>query len=244
MGSVLLRKLAGAAMLAAVAAGAQAPRADLSRVEALIVEQTNAFRRGQGLAPVHPEGRLTASARYFADYMAHHGRFAHDADGREPGARASHHGYEYCLVAENIAYQQSSADFGTAELTTRNVEGWKASPGHRRNMLSPHATDTGVAVARGTNGRYYAVQMFGRPKSASIEFRITNSAGDAVRYRLGGRDYTLSAGDARIHTQCTPEELVLASARDPAHAKAMPRNGDRFIAVREPGGLALRASSR
>ncbi len=35
----------------------------------------------------------------------------------------------------------------------------------RKNMLAPEVTETGVAVARsGKTGRYYAVQMFGRPR--------------------------------------------------------------------------------
>jgi uncharacterized protein YkwD len=43
------------------------------------------------------------------------------------------------------------------------VEGWKRSPGHRRNLLAREATQTGVAVARSDQGYYYAVQLFGRP---------------------------------------------------------------------------------
>ena len=242
MGAVLLPKLSGALALAVlVAGGAWAqPRPDLARVEDIIVRQTNEFRREQGLAAVREDDKLGAAARYFADYMARTDRYGHEADGREPSERAQRHGYDYCLVAENISYQYSSADFATSELARRYVEGWKASPGHRKNMLSPHAVDTGVAVARGgKSGRYYAVQMFGRPKTASIEFRITNAARDTARYEVGGQGFTLAPGSTRIHTLCAPEDVALSGVR--ARHALVPRNGERFVVVREPGGLALRA---
>lgn len=243
MASVLLRKLAvGLCWVAGLGVGSvAAQRADLARVEDLIRDSTNDFRREQGLQPVEADASLDAAARYFAGYMARNDRHGHQADGKEPADRASRHGYDYCLIAENISYQYSSADFRTTELAVRYVEGWKNSPGHRKNMLSPNAMDSGVAVARSEkSGRYYAVQMFGRPKSASVEFRVTNAARDTVRYEVGGKGFTLSHGSARIHTQCGPEEVALASARDGKRAKTVPRNGDRLVVVRETGDLALR----
>jgi hypothetical protein len=215
---------------------------DLPRVEEIVRDRTNDFRREQGLAALATHARLQAAARYFAEYMARTDRYGHEADGKEPSERARRHGYDYCFVAENISYQYSSEDFTTSDLARRYVEGWKGSPGHRRNMLAPIATDTGVAVRRSAkSGRYYAVQMFGRPDSASVEFRVTNAARDTVRYAVGGKAFTLAPGAARIHTQCGPEELVLVSARERERAKVTPRNGDRWVVAREPGGLALRA---
>jgi uncharacterized protein YkwD len=145
---------------------ALAQRVDLSGAERLIVDATNAFRREEGLGPVKSDAALGHAARDFAEFMARTDRYGHTADGRNPGDRATGNGYGYCLVAENIAYQYNSAGFRTAELARGFVEGWKHSPGHRKNMLDPAATDTAVAVARSaSSGRYYAVQMFGRPKS-------------------------------------------------------------------------------
>lgn len=241
MGSGLLPKLAGAALALLLPAAALAQRADPAQVEQLVRERTNDFRREHGLAALAPDAKLEAAARYFADYMARNDRYGHEADGKEPADRARRHGYDYCLVAENISYQYSSEGFRTTELAQRYVEGWKGSPGHRKNMLAPAAIDTAVAVRRSEkSGRYYAVQMFGRPRSASVEFRITNGARDMVRYSIGGQAFTLAAGAARIHTQCAPEELALASARDAKRASVVPRNGDHLTVVREAGGLALR----
>ena len=142
---------------------------DLARVEALVVDATNEFRRHERIAPVARNARLEEAAREFAAFMARTGRFDHDADGRKPAERALAHGYSYCVIAENISYEYNSRDFRTEELAHGFVEGWKNSPGHRRNMLKGEVTETAVAVARGAaNGppRYYAVQLFGLPRTA------------------------------------------------------------------------------
>lgn len=243
MAVVLLRKLAVALLCAAsLGAGAAAVQPDLPRVEDLIRDRTNDFRREQGLGAVEVEAKLEAAARYFAEFMARNDRYGHQADGREPADRASRHGYDHCFVAENLSYQYSSADFHTMDLAQRYVEGWKASPGHRRNMLAPHAVDTGVAVARSEkSGRYYAVQIFGRSKARSMEFRITNGARETVTYRVSETGFSLDPGDARIHTLCAPEEVTLVTAREAQPSKVTPKNGERLVAVREPGGLAIRA---
>ena len=52
----------------------------------------------------------------------------------------------------------------------------------------PDVTETGVAVARSEKtGYYYGVQMFGRPKSAAVVFKVENRAGVVA---LGRTDYS------------------------------------------------------
>ncbi len=222
---------------------ALAQRVDLSSAEKLVVDTTNAFRREAGLAAVKPDSALGQAARDFAEFMAHTDRYGHTADGRNPGDRASGKGYDHCLVAENIAYQYNSGGFRTAELAHSFVEGWKHSPDHRKNMLEPAATDTAVAVARGErSGRYYAVQMFGRPKSERIEFRITNAAPEAVRYDIAQREYSLRPRETRIHWLCGPEDLTLhpgagANAHD---ARVRPSRGDKLVVVGEASRVSIR----
>jgi uncharacterized protein YkwD len=159
---------AWALLFAALVSGpALAQRPDLDAVEQLIVEATNEFRRGEGLRTVTTSPVLARTVRDFADFIARTDRYGHEADGKQPSDRARAHGYDYCLVSENIAYQYNSAGFRTAALARDFVEGWKQSPQHRKNMLEPDAVDTAVAVARSDrSGKYYAVQMFGRAKSS------------------------------------------------------------------------------
>jgi uncharacterized protein YkwD len=73
------------------------------------------------------------------------------------------------MVSENIAYQFRSRGFASpAELGHVFVEGWKGSPGHRTNLRDREATEIGVAVAQSARTkRYYAVQVFARPRKPS-----------------------------------------------------------------------------
>ena len=224
-------------------ATALAQRADLAGTQKLIVEATNEFRREEGVGAVTPNAALAKAAQDFADFMARTDRYGHEADGRNPADRARSHGYDYCLVAENIASLYNSAGFRTAELARGCVEGWKHSPEHRKNMLEAAATDTAVAVARSqSSGRYYAVQMFGRPKSERIEFRITNAAPQAVRYHVASQAYSLRPREARIHWLCGPDELTLQSAdgANLRNATLRPIRGDRLVVVSEASGVSIR----
>src|SRR5688500_6454323 len=148
-----------------LSAGVVHAKVDTAQVEHLVVRDTNEFRKENGIATAGPDSALRRTAEAFATYMARTDEYGHEADGRTPGERAKRAGYGWCRVTENISYQWSSHAFETAELARRRVEGWKKSPGHRRNMLAPKVTETAVADARSPkSGKYYAVQMFGRPR--------------------------------------------------------------------------------
>jgi uncharacterized protein YkwD len=229
-----------AALLPCVAFAQQRP--DLPRTESLVIQGTNDFRRGERLGPVERNARLEAAAKAFAAHLAASGELSHEADGATPSKRARGHGYDFCLVSENIAHLYTSRGYETADLAKRLVEGWKKSPGHRKNMVEPDVIDSGVAVAQTAKQgvqHYYAVQMFGRPKSASVEFEIGNPTGEPVSYRVGERLFFLAPRTSRTHTECTAQELVidLPEARD---SKFTTRKGDKFIVAREKEQLSVR----
>src|SRR5262249_14670175 len=153
--------------------------------------------------------KLTETVRYFADYMASNDKYGHAADGEQPSDRAKKHGYAFCVIAENIAYEYKSTGFTTEELAKGFVEGWKNSPEHRKNMLDRDVTEIGVAIARSQKtGYYYAVQMFGRPESDQIKFQIINRSGVAVKYELAGEKFSLPPDYSRTHSQCRSGELT------------------------------------
>lgn len=155
-----------ALLLSTEVAGREVARPDLPRVERAIVAGTNDFRRENGRGTVAVDARLEAAARGFAKFMAASGKLSHEADGRKAGERMVAQGYRYCMYAENISYQYSSAGYETGQLASLLLEGWKESRGHRANMLKGEAVHTGVGVARSpSTGYFYAVQLFGSPRA-------------------------------------------------------------------------------
>ena len=137
----------------------EAPAADKeidkpSTVAQLIIETTNDFRCNKGVERVRVSPQLAETAQNFTDYMAENDSYGHTADGNRPAERATKHGYDYCLVSENIAYQFSSVGFAAAELAERVTFGWKESPGHRKKMLDPDVIET---ARSGATGYWYAV---------------------------------------------------------------------------------------
>lgn len=201
-----------------------------------MIEGSNAFRRSHKLPAVEPNAKLSRAARDFAEYMAKSDRLAHDADGSQPADRAKRHGYDYCMVAENIGYQYRSDGFKSLnQLAAGFVTGWENSPEHRKNMLDREATETGVGLARSAKtGRYYAVQLFGRPASRSLKFSVANESSRSVEYRIGDERYALPPRSIRTHDVCTQDSFSLAGN------SVLPKAGERFVVVETREGPRLR----
>lgn len=212
----------------ACATWAQARVPDPPEVMRRIIDRANEFRRSQGRAPLAPEPQLDAAARGFVAYLASTDRFGHDADGRTPSQRAGAVGYAWCMVAENLALEGDSRGFESAELANRLVDGWIRSEGHRRNLLSADATQTGVAIAHSTRSdRWYAVQMFGRPASERVTFEIVNRSGTTVSWRIGDQRVDLPAGTIRTDETCDAADAeVSLPGRTPM--RLQPRGGTRL----------------
>ncbi|MEX2170207.1 MAG: CAP domain-containing protein [Pirellulales bacterium] len=218
----------------------ESPATPMPDASEQIVAATNQFREQQGLSPVEVDPNLQAAAKYFAKYMARTHTYGHTADGKRPSERAKQHGYDYCIVAENIAYAYSSLGYGPQELAQRFVTGWKESPKHRENMLDPDVTQTGVAVAQsGESGYYFAVQMFGRPESQRIEFRVVNRSGQELTYEIDDRKFPLGPRYVRTHQRCRPTTLVLASDQEDAR-KFEPKNGETLVIEQVEGEIQVR----
>jgi uncharacterized protein YkwD len=219
---------------------------DLDQAARLIIEQTNGFRRDEKRLPLKTSPPLEATARDFAAFMARTDKYAHDADGNHPEDRVKQHGYEYCIVAENIAYEFNSGGFETAELARKLMEGWKNSPGHRKNLLHPDLMELGVALAHSEHsGKYYAVQVFGRPKSAEITFQIVNNSGAKISYKLDGESEILEPRLRRTLQVCSPLTLSFpATAEGGLPQSFRPAKGDQFLVTQKNGKLSVRKQSR
>jgi uncharacterized protein YkwD len=233
-GPALACTLALAGALAATAAAAVA-RPDLPDVARRVVALTNEFRAEQGLAATQAEARLAAAADRLATYMAATDRYGHEADGSTAAQRTLAQGYDHCAVAENIAYLMDTRGFTAEALARGFVEGWKNSPGHRRNMLDRDVVDTGVAIAQSPKSqRYYAVQVFGRPRSQALRFSIGNATGREVRYALAGETFGLAPNVTRTHTRCGAALLTVGAGRDALRVET--ENGARYSVDRDADG--------
>ena len=233
------RPAAGSGHAAHLSAYPKTP--ELAQVAQLIARATNDVRKTHRVEPTAVSEPLSRAAGYFAELMARTDQYGHNADGKTPSARAKEHGYNFCMVAENIAYQFHSAGFATDELAQRFVQGWENSPGHRKNMLDTDAMDTGVAIARSPRtGRYYAVQMFGRPRSAMYSFQVANQSGGSLRYRFAGKEFELPPRITRTHEHCRAAQLVVHGViGEDAQSPIQPALGDRFVVVAGRQGLRL-----
>lgn len=219
---------------------------DLRQAESLIVEETNKLRQEQGLKKVETSSQLAQTARYFAAFMARTNEYGHQADGNRPSQRASLFEYEYCIVSENIAKLFDSSRFQAQELGQQFYEGWRDSPGHRKNMLDEFVTETGVAVAFNPDtGWYYGVQMFGRPRSQSQRFRIANRTDRSLNYSLrvegnegsAAKAFDLPPMSNRTHVRCRPASIDWQWTEEADELRV--ESGTAFVINAEPSGYVV-----
>ena len=225
------------------------PALDLARIEHLIFTGTNLFRTQEKRAPLKTNPELAGAAQAFAEYLAHTDKFSHTADGKEPWDRTTKVGYQNCIILENIAYEFNSAGFTAETLSGDFVRGWENSPGHRKNMLDPDVQDVGVGLARSSRtGRYYAVQDFGRPKSAMITFKVSDRTETPVTYTIDGKTFTASPGYTITYERSRPPELrfpwaTKVNVTQAARGVFLPTSGARYT-IRTTNGDAVTIDSQ
>ena len=215
---------------------------DLPAAELAIIEMTNAFRADQKLAAVKQNSQLTNAARAYARKLASYEGLSHTADGTTPAQRIKSAGYQYCQVGENLASILDTRGFTAAEYASRAVKGWEQSPGHRKNMMLPFVTETGVGVVRASPNepKYIAVQLFARPESTKYSFKIRNEAPKAVAYEFNGEANTVSPREIITHTACLPGTLLFdASAEAKVGSRYETRGGQVYTLKSSSAGIKV-----
>lgn len=214
---------------------------DLTTVEKLIVEQTNAFRHEHERASLSVNEALALTAEDFAAFMARTDLYGHNADKKTPFQRIEAHQYEYCIAAENIAYAFQTTGFGTKVLADEAVTGWINSPPHRENMLRESVTEIGVGVAQSdATGVFYAVQVFARPKSAALTFSVRNLSESDATYSVGKETYDVPVNAIRTHKICAAAEIQLNGSTK----SFKPADGDQFEIVATDGSIQMKRGEK
>ena len=116
-------------------------RAAVPSLSERVLEAVNVFRLDAQEKALLRDRKLDRAAERHARAMAAEDFFSHTgADGSIIGQRVRDAGYNWRLVAENIAAGMSDPK--------AVVESWVESPGHRRNMLLPGLLHAGIAHVR------------------------------------------------------------------------------------------------
>jgi uncharacterized protein YkwD len=127
-----------------VSAASQTAQRDAA-LERAIVDRINTIRVQHDLKPLAVARGLSNAALAHTRALASRGLFQHEsADGtpfhKRVGRYYAQSGFGSWSVGENLV-------FGTAPFDADDaVQAWLDSPGHRRNMLSPHWREVGVGV--------------------------------------------------------------------------------------------------
>jgi uncharacterized protein YkwD len=122
----------------------------------------NEFRVKEGKKPLRQDAKLTKAAQGHADNIARQDKFGDDKDphvldGKDVDSRVDKEGYDFAELAENCHLDPRKADPASV------IESWKNSPGHRKNLLDAVFVDTGVGAAKSKSGKWYFVQVYGKP---------------------------------------------------------------------------------
>jgi uncharacterized protein YkwD len=101
----------------------------------------NAYRREKGLKPLKLNPELTSAAKAHSKDLARWDRISHfGSDGSNPWDRVKRTGYNARVAAEIVGTGQASID--------EVIKGWKASPGHNKNLLLKDAEHMGIALVQ------------------------------------------------------------------------------------------------
>jgi uncharacterized protein YkwD len=138
----------------------------------------NAYRAGHGLGPVRLDPALTAMAQRQADAMVAANAMSHDVAGSF-SSRLAGAGVDTTEAGENLGAGYYSTD--------EALTGWRESPEHNANLLIPHATRFGVAIAKDPRTRYgvyWAMEVAAdAPRPAHGPAALISTSGEPVTTR-------------------------------------------------------------
>ncbi len=207
----MLVVVVGSFLLAGVARVLISSSQTAAVVSSILVDLTNADRTAHNVGNLRVNPALVAAAQAKANDMATKGYFAHTApDGTDPWYWFREAGYPFEYAGENLAIDFSdSLDVERA---------WMNSPAHRDNILDPHYTEIGIAMAEGMyEGRrtIFVVQEFGKPQddekmtSSIVSSEVPPSPEVIATAEIAPRS---TVGDAKLNPAAQSEQTVLGTS--------------------------------
>lgn len=147
-----------------------------------LLARTNEARQDEGLPALEADAGLARAARGHADELARRGLLTHESEDEErrtPSRRVGLAGVALVEVGENLAVIEG------ADVAARAVDGWRDSPGHRRNLMNEAYTHAGHAVVA-DGDVHWIVQVLGaRPLTRrSASATVPEDAPDQVLIEL------------------------------------------------------------
>ncbi len=157
------------------------PRVKASGLEQRIHQLINQERRSRGLTALAWDDALARVARLHSRDMGDRRYFSHDSpEGTDFSERYRRGGYTCALRTGNTIHMGAENIFQNnlyESVTTRNgkatydwtnegriaettVRGWMESPGHRKNILTPHWKRQGIGVSITPAGKILITQNF------------------------------------------------------------------------------------
>ena len=130
---------------------------DFGNEEFEIYELINNRRYKSRLQQLEWDNDLAEMARRYSEDMARGNFFSHyDKRGRTVVERAENFGIRgWTDIGENLFFSEGYDNFSNLA-----VKGWLNSSSHRKNMLNPVWTTTGIGVAADRSGKIYITQVF------------------------------------------------------------------------------------
>lgn len=127
-------------------------------IEQAIFQRTNQERTAAGLQSLSYNTTMEYYARIKSSDMGDNGYFDHaDLQGELMNEQIQADGISYRAWGENIAYIQGLNDHNA--LSTRFMDNWMNSEGHKANILSSNFSSIGIGVYK-IGDTYYATQEF------------------------------------------------------------------------------------
>lgn len=130
---------------------------DLREIELQTHHEINRCRRQHGLKELDWDDRIAEAARQHSQNMAERQFFDHyDPVHGDLRARLAQNGLtDWEKYGENL-FMGSLWD----DIARTAARAWLNSPGHRRNLLYPLFSRTGIGIAVNKYGNLYVIQIF------------------------------------------------------------------------------------